>query len=100
MATIRLVPVSGRSTEIQFGGRAFPPNAPYDAAPNDQAVVVLQSNGWTGLPLRGHTSERPTQAPQGSCFIDIDIDSPIWAVCWPNKSGNVVGWVDLDGNAA
>lgn len=98
-AVIRAVPVPGHSTRIETHGRTFAPTA-VDLPAADQAVVVLGANGWSVLPPRGGTADRPRTAAPGTAFIDTDLGKVVFALCWPTGSGNVVGWCDMNGTTA
>jgi hypothetical protein len=97
-ATLRCVPVPGRSHKMDHGGRTFlPTTASVDLAPGDGGCGYLSSNGWAMLRLRGSTLDRPKEARPASPYIDTDLGAVLFALVWPTGSGKVVGWCDMTG---
>jgi hypothetical protein len=97
-----LVPAPGAG-DIHAYGRTFSASAgAATLGQYDDAASVLASNNWSMLPLMGTTVQRPTVAGpnNGDVYIDTTLSKVVFALFYPQGSGKVVGWCDMNGNAA
>jgi hypothetical protein len=97
---VKLVPIVGVNSSAEACGIRYSTSGGILDLSNDNlARQILGASGWTTLPPHGPTNGRPTQAQQGAPYCDETLSKVVFAQVWPNGSGKVVGWCDMNGNA-